>query len=63
MTFQFDSLAAFAHMDGHGVFVWTAYAIVYGILVFLTVSPVIQKRQFLKQQKKWHQIQKNSDLN
>ncbi len=61
MKFQFDSLSAFAHMNGHGVFVWTAYAIVYGILIYLTLSPLLQKKAFLKQQKKWQQLQKNSD--
>jgi len=61
MKFQFDSLAAFAHMDGHGIFVWTAYAIVYGILIYLTVSPLLQKSAFLKQQRKWQALQKNSD--
>ncbi len=60
MKFQFDSLAAFAHMNGHGMFVWTAYAIVYGILIYLTVSPLIQKKIFLKQQKKWQALQKDS---
>lgn len=61
MKFQFDSLSAFAHMNGHGVFVWSAYALVYGILIYLTVSPVLQKNAFLKQQKKWQQLQKDSD--
>lgn len=61
MKFQFDSLNAFAHMNGHGVFVWSAYALVYGILIYLTLSPVLQKNAFLKQQKKWQQLQKNSD--
>lgn len=61
MKFQFDSLSAFAHMNGHGVFVWTAYAIVYGILIYLTLSPLLQKSAFLKQQKKWQQLQKKTD--
>ncbi len=60
MKFQFDSLDAFIHMGGHGVYVWTCYALVYAILIFLTVSPLIQKKNFLKQQKKWQQLQKDS---
>ncbi|HOY22421.1 MAG TPA: heme exporter protein CcmD, partial [Cellvibrio sp.] len=36
-------------MDGHGVFVWTAYALVYGILIYLTLNPLFQKKIFLKQ--------------
>lgn len=61
MKFQFDSLSAFMHMDGHGVFVWTAYAIVYSILIFLTASPLIQKKNLLKQQKKWQELQQQSN--
>lgn len=61
MKFQFDSLADFMHMDGYGVFVWTAYALVYGILIYLTLNPLIQKKNFLKQQKKWQQLEKDSN--
>lgn len=60
MKFQFDSLSAFIHMDGHGVFVWTAYAIVFGILIYLTASPLIQKKNLLKQQKKWQELQQHN---
>lgn len=60
MKFQFDSLAAFLYMDGHGVYVWACYAIVYAILIYLTLSPLLQKQRFLKQQKKWLQLQQNS---
>jgi heme exporter protein D len=62
MKFQFDSLDAFFHMNGHGVYVWACYAIVYTILICLTLSPLLQKRAFLKQQKKWQELQKNSNL-
>jgi len=60
MTFQFESLDAFIAMNGHGMYVWPCYIIVYSILVYLTLSPVLQKRAFLKQQKKLIQLQKNS---
>lgn len=60
MTFQFDSLDAFLTMKGHGPYVWTCYIIVYAILVYLTVSPVLTKKAFLKQQKKLNQLQKNA---
>jgi heme exporter protein D len=59
MKFQFDSVAAFIHMDGHGVYVWSCYVLVYAILMYLTVSPLIQKKNFLEQQKKWQQLQKD----
>lgn len=60
MKFQFDSLDAFIHMNGHGVYVWACYAIVYSILIYLTLSPLIQKKNFLKQQKKWQELQNKS---
>lgn len=60
MKFQFESLDAFLAMKGHGPYVWACYIIVYAILVYLTLSPVLAKRAFLKQQKKLLSIQKNS---
>ena len=61
MKFQFDSLDAFLNMKGHGVYVWTCYAIVYAVLIFLTLSPLLQKKSFFKQQKKWQELQKNTE--
>ena len=60
MKFQFDSLDAFLAMKGHGLYVWACYIIVYAILVYLTVSPVLSKSNFLKQQKKLNRLQKNT---
>jgi heme exporter protein D len=60
MKFQFDSLDAFLNMKGHGPYVWACYILVYAILVYLTLSPVLGKKVFLKQQKKLNQLQKNS---
>lgn len=63
MKFQFDSLDAFITMGGHGFNVWTSYIIVYAILIFLTISPVLSKKALLKQQKKLLQVQKKSQDN
>jgi heme exporter protein D len=56
MKFQFDSLADFIAMNGHGPFVWAAYAITLAALIFLVVSPVLQKKAFFKQQEKMQKI-------
>lgn len=56
MKFQFENLADFIAMNGHGPFVWAAYAITLAALIFLVVSPVLQKKAFLKQQKKMQKI-------
>ena len=52
MNFQFDSFADFVAMNGHGPYVWAAYAITFTALIYLLVSPVLQRRAFIKQQKK-----------
>lgn len=60
MKFQFDSLAAFLQMNGHGPYVWACYVITVILLLFLVVYPLLQKRQFIVQQKKWLKIQHQS---
>ncbi|RYY75277.1 MAG: heme exporter protein CcmD [Gammaproteobacteria bacterium] len=58
MKFQFESLDAFLTMGGHGPFVWASYVLVYIIIIYLTLSPLLAKKAFLKQQKKLLQLQK-----
>ena len=60
MKFQFENLDAFLTMGGHGPFVWASYVLVYIIIIYLTLSPLLAKKSFLKQQKKLLQLQKNS---
>lgn len=60
MKFQFESLDAFLTMGGHGAFVWASYILVYVIIIYLTLSPLLSKKAFLKQQKKLLQLQQNS---
>ena len=47
----FDSFTALMHMDGHGAFVWSAYAITFAVLITLVISPIMKKRRFIKQQR------------
>ena len=47
----FDSFSALLAMDGHGSFVWAAYAIATVVLVGLVVTPLQKKRRFLTQQR------------
>ena len=61
MTFQFESLDAFLAMKGHGPYVWACYMIVYFALIYLSLSPLLAKKAYLKQQKKLIEIQKNSE--
>ena len=47
---QFESLAAFMSMEGHGVFVWSVYAITLVVLMGLAVAPLRKDRQFFTEQ-------------
>ncbi len=43
--FQFDSLRDFAHMAGHGPYVWAAYAVSLVVMAWLVVRPLTLARQ------------------
>ena len=43
----FASLAQLWSMDGHGPYVWTAYAIVVSVLVALVSEPLRRRRRLL----------------
>ncbi len=45
----FESVDALISMDGHGVFVWAAYAVTLSVIVMLLVFPVRRRRRFLRQ--------------
>ncbi len=57
MEFQFDSLSAFLHMQGHGFYVWLAYGLSLAVLVFIALYPVFRKRSFIREQAKQQQLQ------
>lgn len=56
MQFQFESLAAFWVMDGHGPYVWGAYIITALVLIYLLVSPMLQRKAFFRQQQKLQRL-------
>ena len=45
----FDSLSAAISMDGHGVYVWTAYLIATTAIAFIMTAPGRRSRKFLQQ--------------
>ena len=45
----FDNLGAVLSMDGHGVFVWSAYLIALVVLAVILIAPLRRKRRFLAQ--------------
>ena len=44
----FDSLSAALSMDGHGAYVWSAYAISLLVLVLLVRGPRRRQQMFLR---------------
>lgn len=45
----FDSLQAVIDMDGHGAFVWAAYAITLAVLATLLITPVLKSRRLRRE--------------
>ena len=45
----FDSVSAALTMDGHGVFVWTAYAVTTVVILSLLLVPGRRQRRLLRQ--------------
>jgi heme exporter protein D len=44
----FADFAQLWHMDGHGPFVWGAYAIVLVVLIGLVRAPLVRRRRVLE---------------
>lgn len=44
----FDSLQQLVFMDGHGIYVWSAFIISLTVMVGLVVNPLCQKKQEFK---------------
>ena len=43
----FDSVAAMMTMDGHGAYVWSAYAITLVVVIALLVMPLRRQRRLM----------------
>lgn len=49
IKFRFENWADVWAMNGHGPFVWAAYAITLVALIALVIYPIYQQRKFLKE--------------
>ncbi len=47
---HFETFADFINMGGHGLFVWSVYAIGIGVMLFNVLRPSILQKQFFQQQ-------------
>jgi heme exporter protein D len=45
----FDSVAAALTMDGHGAYVWSAYALSLLVLVYVVSAPLRRQRSLLRE--------------
>lgn len=48
----FNSLDALLAMEGHGPFVWSAYAITLVVIAWLVVVPLRQRRQLIERERR-----------
>lgn len=48
----FSSLNEFIAMGGHGLFVWSAYAIGAAVIAFNVVSPLMLRKKLIIEQKR-----------
>ena len=48
----FDTLQDAIYMNGHGAFVWAAYAITFLVLAGLLVTPLSRTRRFLRDEQR-----------
>lgn len=44
----FDSWHDFLLMGGHGVYVWSAYAMTLIVMLWLIIAPLLRQRQLLR---------------
>ena len=49
---RFESLSAFVHMDGHGIYIWAAYGITLVVLAANVWWPMMARRNIIRAEKK-----------
>jgi heme exporter protein D len=57
LTFQFESLADFFTMAGHGPYVWACYGIGFLCLCYLALSPLRSRKVFLEELRRAQRIE------
>jgi len=45
----FDSFHAVMTMEGHGVYVWTAYMVAIGVIAIVLIAPTRRRKRILQQ--------------
>lgn len=57
----FESFAQLWSMDGHGAYVWSAYAIVWLVLTVLLRAPLVRRRQVLNRVRARLQLRRDGE--
>ncbi|WP_323843874.1 heme exporter protein CcmD [Microbulbifer magnicolonia] len=57
MQFQFENIAEFLAMQGHGPYVWISYAVTFAVLAALAVYPPLRRRQLQRELQRQQRIQ------
>ncbi len=45
----FQDMDSLVHMDGHGAFVWAAYAIAVAVIALMVAAPARRRRRLLRE--------------
>ena len=56
----FESWAEFFQMGGHGVYVWSAYALASVVVIYNLIAPVLSRRRAMHDIRRFHRITTNS---
>jgi heme exporter protein D len=48
---SFDSFSAFVDMGGHGLYVWSAYAITLAVLGYNILKPMLMRKNIIRGQR------------
>ncbi|MFT4874377.1 heme exporter protein CcmD [Congregibacter sp.] len=57
----FDSFAAALAMDGHGPYVWSAYALTLVVIALLILLPIVRKRRLLRELRGEHRRNRQAE--
>lgn len=59
IKFQFNSVAEFLQMAGHGPYVWACYGITALALAYLAISPLLKRRALFSELARQLRIEKH----
>lgn len=61
MSVYFDSWSGFLVMEGHGFYVWSAYAVAATVVAYNLIAPFIAKRRVIAQVRRQKRLVKRKE--